>query len=715
MQGRFARFPIAAGFLTLLVISFAGCGDEGPTRVPITLDAPPRPTDLRADVEERRVTLDWDVPSAEGIASYRVYRSEGEAGEFILVGQPAGSSLVDSGLVPGRTYSYRVTALGSNGIESDPSSEVAVTPGSFGIVIDDRAEYTGTRSVTLLFTAPADVNAVKVGHDSLLTGAFYEAFEGSRGWILADGDGEKAVYARFRTGGGAESPVVGDRIILDRVARILSLVEDSEGATLGPGDTLRVTMITGEAGGEATVTIGTGIVGEPMAYDDLSGAYIYTRIVTPDLFATGEVAIGNFIDRAGNRAPSFATTTTVTFGDPGSAPVPVTLAAAGTGTNWIALEWTASGEIDFASYVVYRSGQPGITGGPGDFVVGLLSDAGVTGMVDSVGLRDTTAYYYRIFVRDAAGRTAGSNTVSAATRNAPPIGAGGFAAAALDSPLIDIRLTWNAVDASAVRDFAAYEIYRSTAEAVSRNSDLVGTVGEIGTRSFVDRTTAEATTYYYRLYVVDRGGLAASSETASAVTTDRDPSFVTLNAPSVDVTNQNVILTWDRNGDVDFAAYEIYWRSGSVGGVGSFSRLHVINNPATTGYVHYPEVTDLPLYVEYYLEVTDRTGNRTRSNSVQAVFPLQPQAPPGVEVVAGRTSAFVNVTTDVPTRVLVRYGTNSSSLNQTQTDSNLAHYHSVALSGLLEGTTYFVQVTVTDESGASTVAPVRTFTTTGGG
>lgn len=717
MQRRFSRFPIGTGLFLLLVIGLAGCGDEGPTRVPVTLDAPPRPTDLRADVEERRVALEWDVPSADGVASYRVYRSEGEAGEFILVGEPTAPSLVDSGLVPGRTYLYRVTALGTNGIESDPSSDVSVTPGSFGVVIDDRAEYTASRTVTLLFTAPSDVNAVKLGHDSLLAGAFYEAYERSRGWILSEGDGEKTVYARFRTEGGAESPVVSDRIVLDRTARILSLAEDSNGEVLGPGDTLRVTMITGESGGDGTVTIGTGIAGEPMAYDPSAGAYVYVRVITPDLAAAGEVVVGDFVDRAGNRAPSFATTTTVTFGNTGAGPAPVVLSVGGTATDRIALEWTESGEIDFASYVVYRSSRPGIPGGPSGFPVGVLTDIGETGLVDSLGLRDSTTYYYRVFVQDGAGLSAGSNTISAATRNGPPAPAGAFAAAAVDSPSTAVRLTWNAVDASTVHDFAAYEVYRSTAEAVSRSSDFVAAIGEIGTRSFVDRTTSEATAYYYRIYVVDRGGLAAPSETASAVTTDRDPSFVTLNAPSVDVTNQNVILSWDRNQDVDFASYEIFWRSaGSAGGGGSFALLDVINNPATTGYVHYPQVSDLPLYVEYFLDVADLAGNRTRSNSVQAVFP--PQNPPAIfdiEIVAGSNFAFITFETDVPTTAVVRYSANSPSLNLTRTDSNLVSVHSVALSGLSVGTTYYVEVSVTDASGATTVARVQTFTTAGGG
>jgi hypothetical protein len=555
---------------------------------------------------------------------------------------------------------------------------------------------------------------VKIGNDSLLSGAFFEAYQASRAWLLADGDGPKRVFARFRSADGVESPVVSDGIVLDTRAEILSLVENSNGEVLAPGDTLVVVMTTGEAGGSAAVTFGTGLPGESMAYDDASGAYRLARVITPDLPSGTAPLVGSFTDRAGNEAAPGATITTVTIAARGEEPDPVLLSVAGSGPDWIALGWTASPDPDFRFYTVYRGPDPGLSGGPSDFVVGIVDRRSVTGLVDSLSLRDSTGYYYRVFVGDSEGLRSGSNVVLGVTRNRAPQAVGSFAAVPADSPSTDVRLTWTAVDPSGVPDFRAYEIYRSDVEAVSRSSELVGTVGEILTRNFVDLGTEQATTYYYRIYVVDRGGLATGSDAASATTTDLAPSFVALNAPSVDVANQDVILSWGVNEDPDFASYQIFWgASETQGGATSFSLLSTVNNRAASSYTHYPEVTDLPFYVEYYLQVVDRSGKRTESNHVQAVFPARDlPAISSLDITAGATFAVVSFETDVPTKAWVRFSANNLSLNRTASDAaDFKRVHSVPLESLNPGTTYYLQVSVEDEAGATVAGTIRSFAT----
>ena len=705
--------------LLILPLLAASCGDEGPTKVPSVLDAPAVPTDLTADVGERETRLAWEVSTVEGIALFRVYRVEGDDQTFLRLGEPAAAAWSDSGLVPGRTYTYRVTSFGTNGIESEPSAELSVTPGSIGLVIDNRADYTSDREVALSFIAPVDAAAVKVGDDSLLTGGIFEEYLDTWTWILPDGDGEKTVYARFRSEQGVESGLVADRIVLDTKAEILSLTEDSEGGLLEPGDTLRIVMETGEAGGVATVTIGAALTAEPLTWDGDAGVYRLERVITPDLSADGEVAVGAFVDRAGNEAAPQTTVSTVTIANNTGSPLPVTLSAPSpNGGDWISLEWTGNADLDFANYSIYRGDEPGVSGGAEDLVIGVISDREVTGLIDSLNLRDSTTYYYRVFVNDTEGNRSGSNVTGATTRNLAPVAAEGFEVSAVDSPSTSVRLTWSGVDLSTVHDFASYEIRRSTAEAVSRGSDLVALVDDFLIRSYVDETTFEATTYYYRIYVVDRGGLAAGSEISSTATTDLDPSFVTLGAPSVDRTNQNVILSWAPNGNPDFASYQIYWGASiTQGGIGSYALLETINNQAVSGYVHYPVVTDLPFYVEYYLVVHDEAGNTTESNTVQAVFP--PNDPPaisGIIEAPGETFAVVSFETNVPTIAWVDYSANGPSLNHRESDTdNYDVVHSVTLEGLAPATYHWYRITVEDESGAQTKSAVRYFVTLGGG
>lgn len=705
---------VGASAACVLLLLFAACGEESPTEVPRPLEAPGRPTDLVAALGERAVHLSWDVADDETAVSFRVYRRETGSEGFVRIASPTAPSYADSGLVPGRSYDYRVTAVGSNRIESEPSAVLTVTPGSFGIVIDERAEYTASRQVTLSFTGPPDVAAVLVANDSLFSGAFFEAYTGARSWLLSDGDGAKTVYARFRTAGGVESPTVRDDIILDTRADILSLVENSGGSILVAGDTLVVLMETGEPGGLATITIGDALVDVPLAYDPSSGAYRLARVITPDLAAAGDVVVGSFVDRAGNRATPRATTTSVTLAGRSVRPSPVSLTAAAAGGSRISLLWTQNEDPDFTRYVVYRANDPGVAGDVEDVVVGIVSDRYESGLVDSLLLRDSTTYFYRVFVEDREGLRSGSNVAEATTGNLAPPAVSSFAAAALDSPSTAVRLTWSAVDPSIVHDFASYAIFRSTVEAVSRSSELVGTVGEILTRNLVDSGTDQATTYYYRIYVVDRGGLASASEVASVRTTDLNPSFVPLNAPAVDGTNQNVVLSWSANGDPDFASYQIYWGSSTTqGGVVSYSLLDVVNNPLATSYVHYPNVTALPFYVKYYLVVVDRAGRRTESNRVQAVFPAA--ALPtisSVEITAGLTFAVVSFETNVPTKARVKYSAGNLSLNLTALDvDNYERVHSVPLQGLSQATTYYLQVVVEDEAGGTSSSTIRSFTT----
>lgn len=86
---------------------------------------PPPPLELVALAEGGRVRLVWRATEAEDLAGYHVYR-RGAEGDFARVTeQPLQETeLVDSGVSPGQTYSYRVTAVDALGNESGPGAEV---------------------------------------------------------------------------------------------------------------------------------------------------------------------------------------------------------------------------------------------------------------------------------------------------------------------------------------------------------------------------------------------------------------------------------------------------------------------------------------------------------------------------------------------------------------------------------------------------------------
>ncbi|MBN1825708.1 MAG: fibronectin type III domain-containing protein [Candidatus Eisenbacteria bacterium] len=712
MRRRF--LPIALLILGPALLLPAGCGDDSITRVAEPVRVPAAPTDLRASLGEEEATLRWEMTGEESVLRYRLYRREGDAAPSVLIDSTEARQYRDDGLVPGRIYTYEVTAFGVSGIESERSLPLTITPGSIGLTINDRAAYTASPSVLLSLTAPAGVTEVRIGEDPDLEGSFYRAYETAITWLLSEGDGAKTVYARFRTAGGVETAIAEDGIVLDTRAEILSLTEDSEGKILAPGDTLRVEMNTGEKGGTATVTIGDALIGEPLTYDTLNGVHRLVWRVPAGISAQSAVAAGSFTDRAGNSA-SARTSTRIALQETDVYPEPVTLEdPAESGSDWILLRWSRSAEIDFYGYRICRGALPGLQGAEDEELVAVIRDRERLSWIDSSLAVDSTTYYYRVFTEDTGGRISGSNELRASTRNAAPRAVESFTAEASSSPSTTVRLTWTAVDPSTVADFAYYEIYRSTSEAVSRESELAGVIGEIYTRNWTDEGTAQAKTYFYRIYVVDRGGLASGSEAAAVTTTDLPPSFVTLGAPSVDQANGNVILSWDRSPDTDFAAYHLYAAGFATGSAEpAFSLIDEINNIDATSYVHDPDVTDLPYSVEYYLETIDLAGAATRSNTVQAVFP--PADLPvvsNVEVTIGQTFAVISFETDVPALAVVSYSKNGLSLNlQEQGAASYRTVHSIALDGLSSDSNYFFQITVEDESGGEAVSSIGSFTT----
>lgn len=93
---------------------------------------PSTPRNLRATAGDGLVNLSWDPPTDDGgypIVNYKVYRGTTSGGEtfHVMVGNI--THHIDAGLSNGQTYYYRISAVNSNGIEGELSTEVNATPG----------------------------------------------------------------------------------------------------------------------------------------------------------------------------------------------------------------------------------------------------------------------------------------------------------------------------------------------------------------------------------------------------------------------------------------------------------------------------------------------------------------------------------------------------------------------------------------------------------
>ncbi len=90
--------------------------------------APPPPTGLNALPEPGRVRLVWEPSPADDATGYIIYRQDPRA-EFRRITDNPTSALeyLDTGLSPGQSYAYRLSAIDGNGNEGEPSSEVQAT------------------------------------------------------------------------------------------------------------------------------------------------------------------------------------------------------------------------------------------------------------------------------------------------------------------------------------------------------------------------------------------------------------------------------------------------------------------------------------------------------------------------------------------------------------------------------------------------------------
>ena len=100
-------------------------------------DPPPAPSALTADFSESDgVTVDWSAPSSGTVNEYRIYRdtipNPTRQVAAVSLGQ---TSYTDSEARKGRTYYYRVTAAGAEGVESDytDASSIFTYPSSLSV------------------------------------------------------------------------------------------------------------------------------------------------------------------------------------------------------------------------------------------------------------------------------------------------------------------------------------------------------------------------------------------------------------------------------------------------------------------------------------------------------------------------------------------------------------------------------------------------------
>jgi fibronectin type 3 domain-containing protein len=171
----------------------------------------------------------------------------------------------------------------------------------------------------------------------------------------------------------------------------------------------------------------------------------------------------------------------------------------------VSLEWTSSTVSDFSAYRLYRSQTPPVT--TSSTLIAGFSSRSTTTFTDTT-LTASSPYYYRVFVVDRAGQSSGSNELSVVTpANTMPAAVTVAVMPTADSSL---KLVWTE---SNDEDFASYRVYRSeTMIGLSAFPSDTLLVNIVSSRTAVTHTEDGLTrSYYYRVFVHDRGGLSGGS------------------------------------------------------------------------------------------------------------------------------------------------------------------------------------------------------------
>jgi hypothetical protein len=674
----------------------------------------PIPDSITVLVGDNTVTISWGLPEGETAEEFAIFRKRTDLfleEEEVLLARVTDTEYTDRSVRNGRSYTYRIAASidGQFGTRTD---EIEARPGLFSIILANDALLTNSREIIVSFQL-GNAEAVRLSEDSGVYSAPWHSAGGSLSWTLSAGDGSKTVYAQFRLADGSESVPVSDTIELDTKAAIRFF--SFEGSEIrSPGDTIHFSLISDEPHGAATVSI-AGVFSSVPLFDDGSNGDttaddgIYERDLTiPPATAVQETdVVGSFVDEAGNSAINYTAADLLTVRE---SPDPVDLLdvqiTEPPDAPQVTIRWSLSQEENFAAYRIFRSELPTVD--LTDRLIGTVTNKNTIEQQDS-DIVEGKSYYYRVYLQDTFGLEAGSNTVSAVILNERPP-----SAVNLQTPsstgTTRIALDWSA---SADLDFQSYKIYRNETGAVTDDDELLAEITDVGRTFWDDAGLQEDTTYYYRLYVSDLGGLNTRSNEVEAHTLNAAPSAVTLHQPSATSETQ-IALSWSQSEDLDFFSYRLY--RNETGAVSEESDLIVeISDPDQT----YWDDTDLRENTVYYYRVYtgDLGGLTARSDEVEAQTKNEPPLPVVLNEAADVDTMAVTLSWEASTahdfeyyrlyRDEISTVTTSSHLVVEMDDESFVSFRDTDLD---PGTRYYYRVFVIDDATESEATGSNTVT-----
>lgn len=635
------------GLLALAVtLCVAGCGKDITPPPNTDIIAGPQFTPVvRASVGRSSIGLTWTVADSSKASEYRIYRSRQAVGSFTFLASVHTSSYVDATVLEGTLYFYQVVQILTDGRSSPRSETVAVTPGTFAVLIDQGRERTNNLNLSLQLIAPQGTQLMEISDKPDFDGAGWEAFNPSRSIFLAPGDGLRTVYARFQQG-GLPSEAVSDDIIMDTQAFIQTVTCTPSGGVLAPGSAIHLRLVPrgNEPSGQASVDIGQRIRGLQLQDqgtngDQTSNDGIYELDFTlPRNSDVLRVAlVGHFTDLAGNKAPDVPADSLFSLHTPVS-PVEILSVrpVADPTSSSLDVSWSPTNAPGFLSYQVMRADAP--NGAPAASAFGKLTtitDRNTATFNDN-GSRDGQPYAYRVDVVDSLGFTAPGAPVLATARSLAGVVLSDLQAG-LAPDTLNVVLNWTqTTDPS----FSSYQVLRAEGTDLANvpaDAAFATVRTETGktTLSYTDPSPRENSFLWYRVDEISSTGGRHRSNTRAYRSPNAPPPVVTLAAP-FEGTDLHVSVSWTRSQAKDFGYYRVYRGRGSNADTSLASlvlRSADINSGSVIDTVGLLDATQY----FYKVWVTDRGGLATAS--AEQTLTTKNQPPPAVNITSAGQAA----------------------------------------------------------------------------
>ena len=380
-----------------------------------------------------------------------------------------------------------------------------------------------------------------------------------------------------------------------------------------------------------------------------------------------------------------------------AAPDPVILDAPTEITDeQIVLTFSRSFAEDFAEYRVYRGLQADVLGDPERRLLSRITSPTTTTYTDRTEIEQNRTYYYAVIVADDFGATATSNVVSATTPDRLPTPVDLTTPSSVGET--SVLLSWSVNEDL---DFERYELRRAGTAGVSETSSLIASVTDSDATIYLDTGLVENTEYFYRVFVVDRGGKRSGSGEVRILTANADPAAVVLAAPSEQLGAQtpSVTLSWGRSSAHDFERYRVF-RDTAPGVSTASTAVRAILDPSILSFTE----RDLEDNTRYYYRVfvEDDAGGSTGSNEQTIV--TANRAPKPVELrVSGSSPTSISLSWSQNSNpdfdeYRLYQGTSNNNLTTlvAQFDQREQTGHTVFVS-LNDPTVYFFKVVVYDQ------------------